>query len=123
MAKTRIRFRRLCRGPLRLIAIASAALLGCTTTTPLEPAASSTFQQTVEQLAAQPGAYAHVASPVPPLRPIIDENGPYRIVNHEPGWLTLSDYASSVRVPLTQVTSVSTYDHGRGAIDGALVAG
>jgi hypothetical protein len=106
-----------------LLAVAWAALMGCTTTTSLEPAANSTFEQAVEHLATQPGASAHVTTPVPPLRPIIDQTGPYRIVSHEPGWLTLSDHRSAARVPLTQVQSVSTYDHGRGAIDGALTAG
>ena len=122
MAGTESRPRHARRDP-RLLAVAWAALMGCTTTTRLAPAANSTFEQAVEHLAAHPGAYAHVTTPVPPLQPIIDQTGPYRIVSHEPGWLTLSDHASAVRVPLTQVQSVSTYDHGRGAIDGALAAG
>ena len=122
MAKSRIRLRHACRDP-RLLALAWGALMGCTTTTSLEPAANSSFEQAVEQLAAHPGASANVTTPVPPLRPIIDQTGPYRIMSHEPGWLTLSDYRTAARVPLTQVQSVSTYDHGRGAIDGALTAG
>jgi len=122
MAKAGIRPRHAYSDP-RLLAVAWAALVGCTTTTPLEPAASSTLEQAVEHLAAQPGASARVTTPVPPLRPIIDQTGPYRIVSHEPGWLTLSDHRSAARVPLTQVQSVSTYDHGRGALDGALAAG
>ena len=122
MADARIRLRHARRNP-RLLAVAWAALMGCTTTTSLEPAANSTFEQAFEHLAAQPGAHAYVTHPVPPLHPINDQTGPYRIVSHEPGWLTLSDHFSAVRVPLSQVQSVSTYDHGRGAIDGALTAG
>jgi hypothetical protein len=106
-----------------LLAVAWAALMGCTTTTRVGPAANSTLEQTVDDLAAQPGTYAHVTTPVAPLRPVIEQTGPYRIVSHEPGWFTLSDYASAVRVPLSRVQSVSRYDHGRGAVDGALVAG
>jgi hypothetical protein len=121
-AESRIRLRHSGRDP-RLLAVAWAALTGCTTTTSLEAAANSTFEQAVEHLAAHPGAYAHLTTSVPPLQPIINQTGPYRIVGHEPGWLTLWDHASAVRVPLTQVQSVSTYDHGRGAIDGALTAG
>jgi hypothetical protein len=122
MAETRVRLRQSCRDP-RLLAVAWVALTGCTTTTYLEPAANSTLEQAVEHLAAHPRAYAHLTTPVPPLQPIVDPTGPYRIVGHDPGWLTLSDYTSAVRVPLTRVQAVSTYDHGRGAIDGALTAG
>jgi len=97
--------------------------MGCQTMTRLDPVTNPTFDRTVDDLAARRGSYARLATPVPPLQPIGDPTGPYRIVGHEPGWLTLSDPVTSARVPLTQVQSVSTYDPVRGALEGAISAG
>jgi hypothetical protein len=107
-----------------LLGVACAGLLGCTTTTRLTPVAGSTTEQAVANLAARPGSHARLTTAAPPLQPIAnDAAGPYPVVGHGPGWLTLTDHLTSVQVPLVQVHSVSTYDHGRGAIDGALGAG
>jgi hypothetical protein len=105
-----------------VIAVAWAVVAGCTTTTRLGPAGDAATSQTIEDLAARPDAYARVAAGAPVLQPIADEDAPHPILGHEPGWLTLSEHGP-VRVPLVQLRSVSTYDHARGAIDGALAAG
>jgi len=57
------------------------------------------------------------------VQPIYSVHAPSPIVGHEPGWLTLSKPGGPVRVPLTEVLSVSTYDHARGALDGAVALG
>ena len=115
------KLRHSCRGPLAL-ALAWAVLTGCTTTTRLEPVTSPAFDLAVDDVAARPGAYARLAVATPPLQPLVDARGPYRIIEHQPGSVTLSDRVTAVRVPATHVESVSTYDHRRGALEGAVPA-
>jgi len=100
-----------------------AGLMACTTTARLGLAGDPGTARAIEELAAQPDAYARVAEPPPLVQPIYSVHTPFPIVGHEPGWLTLSKPGGPVRVPLTQVRSVSTYDHARGALDGAAVLG
>jgi len=124
MSEFRAGVRHSCRVPgLLTFAVTMAGLMACTTTVRLGPAADPGTARAVDELAAQPGAYARVADPAPPVQPIYSVRAPSPIVGHEPGWLTLSKPAGPVRVPLTQVLSVSTYDHARGALDGAVALG
>jgi hypothetical protein len=100
-----------------------AGLMACTTTARVGLAGDPGTARVIEELAAQPNAYARVAEPPPLVEPIYSVHAPSPIVGHAPGWLMLSKPGGPVRVPLTQVRSVSTYDHARGALDGAVVLG
>lgn len=111
-----------CRS-LPVVALVAAALAGCTTTTRLGPAGAPETARVIQELATQGAAYARVAEPPPVVEPIYSVHAPTAIVEHEPGWLTLSKQGGPVRVPLTQVQSVSTYNHARGALEGAAVTG
>jgi hypothetical protein len=134
------------RGWLAL-AVTVAGLAGCTTMNRVGPAGDRSAELAIDELAAHSDTCAFVnsavdsAAPIQPLVPGV----PYRVVRHEPGWLTLSDEPTSARyqwtpprdyepsahdgglaptrVPLTRILSVSRYDHARGALDGALIAG
>jgi hypothetical protein len=108
---------------LLAVAVTMAGLMACTTTVRLGPAGDPGTVRAIDELAAQPDAYARVAEPSPPVQAIYSVHAPSPIVGHEPGWLTLSKPGGPVRVPLTQVRSVSTYAHARGALDGAVVLG
>ena len=112
-----------CRASGVLVLSVVAGLAGCTTSARLTQLAGSSTEQAVDDLAAQPGAFARLTTSAPPLQPIASATGPYSIVGHEAGWLTLSDQVTTVRVPLAHVQSVSTYHHTQGAADGALAAG
>lgn len=105
------------------LAVAIAGLMGCTTTTRLGPAGDPATVRAIEELATKPNAYTHVAQPPPAVQPIYRVDEPSPIVAHEPGWLTIYKQGAPVRVPLTEIRSVSTYDHVHGALDGAAVGG
>jgi len=93
------------------------------TTVRVQSAGDAAPEPLIDDVVAQPRAYARVTSPLPPLRPVATSRGPYLIVGHEPGWLTLSDQRGTTRVPLTQIDSLSTYGRVRGAIEGAVPTG
>jgi len=111
-----------CRG-LRVTVLAAAALTGCMTIVPVQTAGRARDDRAIDDLAAQPRAFARLTSPAPPLRPLATEVGPYRIVDHRPGWLTLSDHESTVAVPVARLQSLSTYSRVRGTLEGAVPAG
>jgi len=121
---SRCRVRLSCRIPgLLTLAVTVAGLAACTTTARLGLAGDPGTVRAIDELAEQPDAYARVAEPPPLVEPIYSVHAPSPILGHEPGWLTLSKAGGPVRVPLSQVVSVSTYDHARGALDGAAVLG
>lgn len=90
---------------------------------PVQTDGNARFESLIDQVAAHPRGYARVTTPVDPLRPFSTAGGPYRIVAHQPGWLTLSDQTNTTRVPLAQIDSLSTYGRVRGAVEGAVPTG
>jgi hypothetical protein len=105
-----------------LFALALAGLTGCTTTTTMRsPADDSSTALAVESAANEPRTFARVG-PSAPLQPLPGDS-PRRVVDHGPRWLTLANDGTAVRVPLDQISSVSSFDRGRGALDGGLMAG
>jgi hypothetical protein len=107
------------RGSLALVVAAVITSYGCATTHQLGPATDGATLEELGRVVEQPGTVARVeplpgAGPSAPALPI-ESVGPEGV--------TLHTVARPTVVPLAEVRSISTYSRGRGARDGALIAG
>jgi hypothetical protein len=97
-----------------------ALTFGCATTHQLGSALAPATLAALDRATAGREAFAHV-EPFPGERPHVPGDRVQTVTRE--GLLVAPAATAPVLLPLTRVGSVSTYDHARGARDGALVGG